>query len=69
MSDEEILSGEEKVLDMSALDLVAESKGSYAKYKILCQLRGCKMFLDESRFQYMFEVLEITAPHTFRGGR
>lgn len=62
-------SDEEKVLDMPALDLMAESKGSYAKYKILCQLRGCTMFLDEPRFRYMYEVLEITAPRTFRGGR
>ena len=62
-------SDEEKVLDWAALDLMAESKGSYAKYKILCQLRGCTMFLDEPRFRYMYMVLTSAAPHTFRGGR
>lgn len=62
-------SDEEKVLDMPALDLMAESKGSYAKYKILCQLRGYTTFLDEPRFRYMYMVLASAAPHTFMGGR
>lgn len=62
------MSDEKVFLDMSTLDLLAESKGSYAKYKILCQLRGCKMFLDEYPFSLFWTQLTNYQAKNFRDG-
>ena len=61
-------SDEEVLLDAPALDLMSESKGSYAKYKILCQLRGCKMFLNEYQFILLWTQLTNSQPKNFRDG-